>query len=625
MRWAVLVVVLAAGTAHAGDDGRLRPSLVKATLDGAQAHLTARFLIAKQAAGDDSVVIELPDGALVTGATVADHRLALVEAEAAETAFQAVHQAPITRDARWAAKVVRSGTDSVIVSLLSPEAGLASLELEIAAPTCYFRDARYVAIPATWAHALPLALRVATPPECGTSETWLALPDRALIGRAGGFDRIGGDAGRLALGDQHVARLELDIASRLGEVPRDLATVILLDSSRSLTESQVREQRKLVLAYVRRVPDTRVQILAFARTAHPVLPGWTTGSQALPQLERRLAAEPLRNGSNLDDALADAQAWLARLPGTHRILIVTDELLPERILVPQLRGGLAPDTLVHVANVAASSGPLVREDDGVLGTLAAATYGIRVRGAGDDPEILVRPISIDQLRVRAPGWADMNRSDARCGLADVQLGEGTACTWWLTADPSAGPITVEGLVWGRRLARTFAPDLGRALPLARELSGRGGLDEAHQALADRAARAVNPVWSLFGAWGGRGGYGDGLGGFGLSGIGATCGCDGFGTIGHGSAGPNPGDDHLAAQLAPAVTACHAERDRVSVKLELTLAETVDVGVEIQHSPDEDLAGAVRHRRDCLIEAIWEIELAIGVPRDHQTVTVDLGK
>ena len=64
---------------------------------------------------------------------------------------------------------------------------------------------------------------------------------------------------------------------------------------------------------------------------------------------------------------------------------------------------------------------------------------------------------------------------------------------------------------------------------------------------------------------------------------------------------------------------------LSVKLELTRAETVDVAVEIQHSPDENLAGLMRRRRDCLVEAVWEIELSIGVQQDHQTVTVDLGK
>jgi len=622
-----LVVVLAAATgrARADDDGRPHPFLVKATLDGTQAHLTARFLIAKQRAGDDSIAIEMPEGALVTGATVAEHRLGLVEAEAAEAAYLAAHTAPVTGDPRWAAKVVRSGTENVTVSLLSPGTGFANLELEMTAPTCYFHDARYVAIPTTWPRALAIPLRVTVAPPCGSSEAWLAVPDRALLGKPGGFDRIGGEAGRIVLGDQHVARVELDIASRLGEVPRDLVTVILLDSSRSLRESQVREQRKLVLAYVRRVPDSRVQVLAFARTVHPLLPGWMTASQAVPLLDRVLVTEPLRNGSNLEDALVEAQAWLSRIPGTHRILVVSDELLAERVVVQGLRGVLAPDTLVHVVNVDRDDA-MVREDDGVLGPLAAATYGIRVRGGGSDPEMLVRPIAIDQLRVRAPSWTPMSRGgEAACALADVRLVEGAGCAWWFTGEASADQITVEGLVWGRRLTRSFAPDLGHATALARELSGRGGLDESHQAIADRAARAVNAAWSLFGAWGGHGGYGEDLGGFGLSGMGAICGCGQVGTFGHGSAGPLGSDDHLAAQLAPAIAACHAERDLVSVNLELTLTETVDVQVDIQRSPDGEPAGRVRHRHDCLVEAIWEIELAIGVPRDHQTVTVELGK
>ena len=607
MRRALVIIALfLAAPAHAA------PTQVRAVLDGDLARITARYLIAREAAGSEMTIVELPEGALVIGASVAAHRLTLVEAATAEEAYQAIENAPHAREMQWAAKVVRSGSAQVAVSIAAPHGGFAELELEIAAPSCYFRDARYVAVPETWPHT-------AKPPGCGAGNAWLAIPDRALIGHAGGLDRIGGDAGRLPLGDEHVARVELDIASRLGEVPRDLMTAIVIDSSRSLDDRRVLDQRKLVLAYLRLVPDTRVQIIAFARRPHALLPGWTTASQVLPRVERLLASEPLRNGTNLDEALADAASWLAELPGTHRILLVTDELLPESIAVPNLRGTLAADTLVHVAVLDGGTAALARDDTGALGVLAAATFGMRVTGAPDDPELLVRPLSIDQVHVRAPGWTELSRGD----ICPPDLAEGRACTWWLTGEAGTGPVTIEGLVWGRRLARTFAPDLSRAQALARELSGIGGLDEARQRLADRAAHAVNDVWSLFGSWGGRGGY-DGMGsGMGMTGGGGSCACDGIGTVGHGRFGAiGHVDDHLAAQLAPMVAACHAERDSLSVTLELTLAEVVAVTVEIRSSPDE-LPATLRRRHDCLVDAIWDIDLAIAVPQAHQSVTVAL--
>ncbi len=586
------------------------PTSVHAVLDGDLARITARYAIATQGEGTEITAIELPSDSLVTAATVSGHRLALVEATAAEEAYTAIENAPRAKDMRWAAKIVRASGGEVMVSIASPHADIAELELEIAAPSCYFNDARYAAVPVGWPHAVKTA-------GCGGGgESWLAIPERSLIAHPGGLARIGGTAGRLPLGDEHVARVELDIASRLGEVPRDLMTAIVIDTSRSIDDRRALDQRKLVLAYLRKVPDTRVQVIAFARTPHALLPGWTTVSQVLPRLERLLASEPLRNGSNLDDALTEAASWLATLPGTHRILVITDELLPERIAVANLRAALAPDTLVHVAVLDETGMPLAREDTGTLGVLAASTYGMRVRGAPDDPELLVRPIAIDQLRVRSPGWTDLPRTSCPPDLA-----EGHACTWWFTGDASGGPITVEGLVWGRRVARTFAPDLERAQALARELSGAGGLDEVHQPLADRAAHAVNAVWSLFGAWGGRGGYDGVVAGFGMTGGGGICACDGFGTRGVGSMGRIiPADDHLKAQLAPAIAACHAERDQLGVALELTLAEIVEVTVEIRNSPEPDM---VRRRHDCLVEAIWNLDLAIAVPQPHQSVTVAL--
>ena len=109
----------------------------------------------------------------------------------------------------------------------------------------------------------------------------------------------------------------------------------------------------------------------------------------------------------------------------------------------------------------------------------------------------------------------------------------------------------------------------------------------------------------------------------MSGGGGGCACDGIGTTGSGHFGSiGHVDDRLAAQLAPAIAACRAEHDQISVILELTMTEIVNVVVELRDSPDK-LAGTLRRRHDCLVEAIWDLELAIAVPQAHQSVTVAL--
>ena len=602
-----LLMLLATATAYA----QVPPRSVTATLEDGVAHIVTTYTLARTEPGVSMEIVEMPAGGLVTAASVDAHKLGLVEAAAADTAMESVIRAPRTAAPRWAAVIRRSGVGNTVdVQLAVPTTGFAQLVLEISAPTCFFKDERYLAVPESWPH-------VAAAPDCGEGEFWMRIADRSLISRASGEDRVGAHAGRLALGDTHVGRLELAIASHLGEVPRDLATVIVVDLSRSVTPDVALAQRQLIRAYLARVPDTRVQLIGFARTPHPLLAGWMVASQVAPSVERLLAAEPQRNGSNLDDALAAAQRWLARAPGTHRILIVSDELYPQALQPTALRGILAADTLVNVAMVHPGATELVRDDDGFLGPLAAATYGIRASGEGD-VEMLVRPVSLDHLRVQTPGW------EPHVVLTELpaELAEGHSVTAWYEGDASSGLIEVDGMIWGRRVSRQLAPELTHSVALARELSAARWLPEPQLAEVDRIARAVNPGWSLFGAWGGKGGY-DLVE---LSGhTGSICGCDRFGTIGHGfgTGTPTVVDDHLPQQLEPAAIACHAERDKLAVKLELTLAETVAVDVQIQSSPDAAVPGALRRRRECLIEAIWNLDLAIALPSPHRDVSVTL--
>ena len=251
---------------------------------------------------------------------------------------------------------------------------------------------------------------------------------------------------------------------------------------------------------------------------------------------------------------------------------------------------LPPGTLVHVIALRDDKGLLDRDDNVMFAALAQQTGGIGVDGtlAPDvDATLLVRPTSLDRVEIKGTGWDDLSGSSCD---AD-RMPAGTSCTWLGKGTPSAGPIVIDGLLWNRPMKRVVVPDPAQARAIARELSALGGLEAPLQAEVDRAAMAVNAVWSLYAAWGGDGGYAERLG-FGHGGFG-TGGSTDTATIGDtiGTTHLMPEVD-LSAQLAGPLAACgdaHA-----TIEIDLTLDEIVDVAVA--H------AGAQQHvPRGCGVE------------------------
>jgi hypothetical protein len=133
------------------------------------------------------------------------------------------------------------------------------------------------------------------------------------------------------------------------------------------------------------------------------------------------------------------------------------------------------------------------------------------------------------------------------------------------------------------------PERGRGIALARELAAGASFDTPVQLEIDRAAMAVDSVWSLFATWGGRGGYADD------SGIGTVGGMSGrsVGTIVDtiGTARAVKVLD-LRAQFADALAAC-GPYTHGRVAIGLTREEITDV----------DVTGAGDDTR-CVEDAIW---------------------
>ena len=638
MRRLAAIALLAALPAYAdaaehADPQDAQPTAVTARLAGTRIHLTARFAFEIDAPGTaaGALAFVIPPRAVVTAGTAivngARHRLRLEKAETARRAFDALTLAPADGHQRAWAFVIDVASGLVTVDTLAARRAHVVLELALDAQTCFYNDARYVELPASWWAHLPAAPR--TRPHVDDQEVtlacgdrsddnnhWFGLASRHLRAQPAGERRIGTIAGMLPIEATHFAQVEIDLARELGDVPGDLHTVIVLDHSRSLRPGELEAERAIVAAYVRAAPASHVQVIAFARRAAPLLASWMIASRAAPQLDRAIRALPPRNGSNLDVALGEAAAWLARVHGTRRIVIIGDERLPAR-LDPDA-GALASliptGVLVH-AVAPVPGGGLVRDDDAVLAPLAAATQGIAASGGPEDDGsldamMLVRPTSLDRLTIGGSGW-EMLQDPVGC---TDSLTEGRACTWWAQSDGGGGPITIAGRVWNRPFERVVRADPSRARELARTLSVLGVLDRELQTQVDRVARAVSSVWSLFGRWGGDGGYED-LGGYGTFGTGRFSTTGGVtDTIGVPVLTRHEPD--VRPQLAPAVARCGAGAVRVAIEIETTGEEIV--AVEVRATPADAALEA------CIAEAVWDTTLRIADPPAHAMTHVVFG-
>ncbi|MEO6777478.1 MAG: vWA domain-containing protein [Kofleriaceae bacterium] len=627
------------------------PHWLNGRLDGITAKLVVRYpLAAAGPSNANSFDLVLPDNGVVTGAVVvADghrHRLAFDAADHGRAQFDATVETPAGPHRRWAVAVSSTFSTSVTVDIAAAHAAMLAIDLEVEAPTCFSHGTRYAAVAPDWRASIDHALRTttATPDGCvarpdedggpGSAKLWIAFPSDRGGGRPPGEPRVVLRGERVDVEHGHFARVEVNLASELADVPADLHTVFVIDASRSLEPDQREAQAKLVQSYARRAPGTQIQIVAFARTAHALLPGWTrAGDAKLAGLATIAAA----NGSNVDTGLVEAAAWLARTGGTRRVVLIGDDRLGKRVaaLDPDaLRGVLPAGTLVHVVALAPAPTTertdqrapetIARADDIAFAQLARATEGLAARATLVDGRIdatkLVRPISLDQVRVHATGWSE-GRIEADEPHCTGDLAQGSACAWFGVADrdatvtPSVVPtIVVDGLMWNHPVHETVTPDAGQRERLARMLTGfMANLGDAEHDL-QVVAHAVNPAWVLVGAWGGADGYGD-LGASELDSSG--CGCDDAGTIqgvGVGSSstvrmtGPS-----IAAQLERATAACHVDA-RVGITIELTDQEIVDVAVT---APRAEL-------RDCVTEAVWNTALFVADPKPHAVETLALG-
>lgn len=417
--------------------------------------------------------------------------------------------------------------------------------------------------------------------------------------------------------DRHLREFEVEAAPKLSKAPRGAHVVVLIDTSRSLSDGEVAAEIAAARAALAGFPDARVEVVPFARRPETLFGRFIPVESALAGLAGLAPAR--HNGSDVDLALARAGELLAKAPrgAARRIILLTDSLTRESLTPARLRGALATTgALVHVGIPSLSSESELVRDDGHAWSAAVQSTGGLVWGAALDSfrsdagsaraenrrrgvfEEWARPLRIDHLRVVAPGLdpeaLDLPMSlDEGEGIRDLSI-TAAALPW----------VRVEGQLWAEPVREVFTRDadhgrLWAALvfgsPLLHELS------EAEMMPLALYGGAVSPVTSYLAIEPGVRPSTEGLE------EGETIGLGGLGLIGHGSGGGGGASvgsvfDHagwLRRALAQAQAACGAPRLRIT--LETTRDEVV--AVTAAASGDLDPVSA-----RCVEEAAWAWEL-----------------
>jgi hypothetical protein len=231
--------------------------------------------------------------------------------------------------------------------------------------------------------------------------------------------------------------------------------------------------------------------------------------------------------------------------------------------------------------------------------------------------VLARPTALDQLEIRAPGW------DVFGGTCEdrASLHEGESCERWLDAIATTEPIVITGRLWGHRVTRVVQPDPTQQRTIARLLVGAQTAPGELEDDVDRAAHAVSSEWSLFARWGGADDDGADPRGRSSSPAPLTDARVGTMSSGHVSVA-RPARVDLRPQLLTAAAACRASGARVTVHVETTREEIVDVTADVVPDPgmSAHAAGVVR---TCVEEAVWRTLLVVPNPPEHALTEVTL--
>ncbi|PRP94036.1 VWA domain containing CoxE-like protein [Enhygromyxa salina] len=399
---------------------------------------------------------------------------------------------------------------------------------------------------------------------------------------------------------------DFEAPSVLAQLPPVRRVVVLVDASRSLSDSSRRELTELAAAYLEQLAadpaqPTRTELVVFDRTPRRIYHDFVPAAWAAEDLAK-LEIE-VRNGSELGAAMSFARELLASpaaADGADWVIVLSDLYLRQDFSVDEQRAASAASSeRIHILQASDNSsegfGPaaadapwlaVAREGGGMLWEVSSSSLG-------DEPaRELISPTRVWSLTL-ALELRDGQRLEHPLGR---WLGAGAARRYAEFRHPGAAleRATLFGEVWGQRRAWTATPSEAAG----RRAAGRLASDESDNPLSDAAraalafyAEVVSPftsAWAEASFDGSAPAQAPYIGGLGLHGVGSSFRCGGAGSFGR------RGSSHRSALRTLAQTvidSCAARRGSFEF-------ETTDLEIVAVVSPNR-----------CVEAKLWDLNLA----------------
>jgi hypothetical protein len=427
-------------------------------------------------------------------------------------------------------------------------------------------------------------------------------------------------ASRRVLTHYHVSA-----APRLSTVPSRAQVVVVVDASKSATDS-IEAFRDAAIGYLGHFPDAHVQLLFFDRKPRSHFPAFTPGREVLRELEGMRI--DTRNGSNVEDAIAEAERLLSGRPGAataKRIVVITDGLTRSSLAPGRIRGAIgASGAIVHVG-ITHGGWPSVERNDqhpwadavrssgGLVWQTAAGTQDPPTRHAAF--ESWARPTQIDHVRLVGAGlaWGEAPSTPP----SSIEEGEGFGAT--VVTSSALAHLRVEGEMWARPVQISLSPSVNAAKRWAALVFGSdllSDLSEAEMMTLARKGGAVSPVTSFLAIEPGVRPSTEGLdaaesGSFGAGAPRVRVGA----TLVHNTVPYVDREQFLRDAIRSAMRSCGLRSRTASAVIETTRVEVVDV-VDVTLEGPADPIGT-----HCLREAIWGFHLPLAFREDWDSWSV----
>ncbi len=428
---------------------------------------------------------------------------------------------------------------------------------------------------------------------------------------------------------KNIMHYHIDAAPRLGTVPTGAHVVVLVDASRSLSESDVEAELAMAQAYIGHFSAGRIAIIPFDRKVYAPA-GFVTVGQARSAFKTMTIDR--RNGSNVDAALAQADAMLTKAPtgSAKRILLLTDtrtraEITPEFLKKKLTKSG----ALLHVGVVKGAFESRLDRDDGHNWNEVTRPSGGVVWNASintTEPgnketlatyEELARPKRIHNFTLNAPSLNNKNFA-----TSDV-LDEGQGIEELDLPASSVDKLEITGELWATPIKKVITRDNAENQRWAGLFFGSmsySALTEEEMMPIALLGKAVSPVTSYLAIEPGVRPSTEGLEEFEGTGVGFG---SGFGRAGgrfFGGSAIKYSDtkaEFLRKLLENGLAKCGGKNRNATVEFETTRAEIVAVKATI----DGEATGSAMST--CFQESAWDIALRNDFDSDYEVFNVTL--